>query len=68
VVLHNGPDVPGQDPGVAFIREVLLAFPPTLVVCGHCHWRQPLQELANGTQVLNVDGRAVLLRRRDGES
>jgi hypothetical protein len=63
VVLHNGPDVPGAGEGLALIREVLLAFPPTLVVCGHCHWRRPLQELANGTQVLNVDGRAVLLRR-----
>jgi hypothetical protein len=32
-----------------------------LVICGHAHWDSPLHEQRNGSQVLNVDARAVLL-------
>lgn len=64
LVLHAGPDVPGSRVrGSASIREVLEGQEGVLVVCGHAHWEEPLAMLAGGTQVLNVDSRAVLLRR-----
>ena len=63
-VMHDGPSVAGTHlRGMPSVREVLEDAPPILVVRGHSHWPQPLAELSNGTQVLNVDGRAVLLRR-----
>ncbi|MEZ0230001.1 MAG: hypothetical protein ACAI25_15360 [Planctomycetota bacterium] len=37
-----------------------------LVVCGHCHWEDPLGRLNDHVQVLNVDARAVLLLRDPG--
>ncbi|WP_164008208.1 metallophosphoesterase family protein [Pyxidicoccus trucidator] len=64
LVLHAGPDVPGTDVrGSAVIREVLEQREGLLVVCGHAHWEEPLAVLHGGTQVLNVDSRAVLLQR-----
>jgi hypothetical protein len=56
VVLHESPEVAGRDcRGKQGIRDCLLRHPATLVVCGHGHWPSPLQTLANGTQVCNVD-------------
>jgi Icc protein len=64
LVLHAGPDVPGRRVhGSASIREVLERRKDVLVVCGHAHWEEPLAVLQGGTQVLNVDSRAVLLQR-----
>jgi Icc protein len=64
LVLHDGPNVAGTDlPGWPSVRHVLEAAPRTLVVRGHDHWPQPLAELANGTQVLNVEGRVIVLVR-----
>ncbi|MCP3135738.1 metallophosphoesterase family protein [Pyxidicoccus xibeiensis] len=64
LVLHAGPDLPGMRVhGSAPIREVLEGREGLLVVCGHAHWEEPLATLRGGTQVLNVDSRAVLLRR-----
>lgn len=63
LVLHAGPDVPGtRVRGSAPIREVLERREGLLVVCGHAHWEEPLATLHGGTQVLNVDSRAVLLQ------
>lgn len=63
LVMHDGPDVAGaQLRGMTSVREILEDAQPMLVVRGHSHWPRPLAELSNGTQVLNVDGRAVLLR------
>jgi hypothetical protein len=45
------------------LRQVLESLPPALVVCGHDHWDSPLTTLDNGSQVLNVAGRVVVLRR-----
>ena len=62
LLMHDGPDAP--DPaarGSTRIRQVLESADPTLVVRGHVHWNQPLSQLSNGTQVLNVDSRAVIL-------
>ncbi|GMT99890.1 metallophosphoesterase [Corallococcus caeni] len=64
LVLHEGPDAPGTGlRGSAVIREAVEPWSRLLVICGHCHWEVPLVTLASGTQVLNVDARAVLLQR-----
>lgn len=62
LVLHEGPPgaMPRTQKGSAFLRPLLAAAPPRLVVCGHAHWGEPLAE-ADGGQVVNVDGRAVVL-------
>lgn len=62
LVLHDGPCGDSTDQrGSAAVRRVLDECPKTFVVRGHVHWSDPLVELRNGTQVLNVDGRVVVL-------
>ena len=64
MLMHDGPDAPKHGGKGSFrIRQVLEAASATLVVRGHAHWKEPLCQLANGTQVLNVDSRAVILTR-----
>jgi Icc protein len=64
VVLHEPPEVPEAGClGKSVVRECLLRCPPALVVCGHCYWPAPLQTLANGTQVCNVDSRLIVALR-----
>jgi hypothetical protein len=62
VVLHQGPD--GGDRtlrGTPSIREAIASSRPNLTVCGHVYWDRPLAEPDPGHQILNVDGRVVLL-------
>jgi len=62
LILHQGPnDEAGEFEGNRRIRECLAAGPSVFCVCGHSRWGEPLRELRNGSQVLNVDGRVVLL-------
>ncbi|MFZ5893585.1 MAG: metallophosphoesterase family protein [Myxococcota bacterium] len=61
LILHNGPHGDWRQRGDVDIRDAILSAPPLLVICGHSHWDAPLHELENGTQILNVDARAVLL-------
>ena len=64
LLCHDGPNVSGTDlAGWPCVRQVLERCQPTLVVRGHDAWRTPLATLANGTQVLNVEGRVMLLCR-----
>lgn len=62
LVLHGGPDVDGRR-GNADVRRALDRSGPVLVVCGHAHWDDPLADVRGGAQVLNVDGRVVVLGR-----
>lgn len=64
LLLHEGPSGGPRQHGNAEVREALESR-GALVVCGHCHWHDPLAELPSGRQILNVDGRAVLLVRAD---
>jgi hypothetical protein len=65
LILHEGPDDPAsRSKGSSEIRELLGAAPEgLLVICGHSPWNQPLVQLENGCQILNVGERAVLLSR-----
>jgi hypothetical protein len=67
LVSHDGPNVEGTDlPGWPSVRRTLESSPATLVIRGHDHWPTPLATLANGTQVLNVEGRVCVLTRPSG--
>ncbi len=46
------------------LREALEKARPTLVVRGHAYWELPMAVLPNGTQILNVDARVVVVRAR----
>ena len=48
--------------GAPSIRQALERLRLQLVVRGHAYWKQPPVELTGGMQVLNVDGRVVILR------
>ncbi len=64
LILHETPLGPAADlRGNEELARRLLSDRETLVVCGHCYWPRPVAELAGRVQVLNVDSRAVLLRR-----
>ena len=64
LVMHDGPDGPDRSQrGSMMLRMFLELMPPTFIVRGHAHWDEPLAELSNGTQVLNVDCRVALLKR-----
>lgn len=60
LVLHESPVGSDRQRGRPIINEVVDGRVP-LVVSGHVYWPDPLGRLERGTQVLNVDGRAVLL-------
>ncbi|WP_228556640.1 metallophosphoesterase [Myxococcus sp. AB025B] len=69
LVLHQGPDIEGTRlRGSPVIREAVERAPGSLVICGHAHWDEPLATLPSGTQVLNVDSRAVLLEHAAAKS
>ena len=61
LVMHDGPDGGDTKRGWSSMREALEQSRPTLVIRGHAYWQSPLATLRNGTQVLNVDSRVVLL-------
>ncbi|WP_051287067.1 metallophosphoesterase family protein [Paenibacillus taiwanensis] len=61
LMLHQGPDFPGQGlPGHAGMRQRVETVPPLLICCGHVHWEQAIAELESGTQVINADGRVLV--------
>jgi hypothetical protein len=62
LILHDGPEGDAKQRGSRRVRELLEQHPRLLVVRGHAHWHEPLAMLDNGTQVLNVDARVVVLR------
>lgn len=69
LILHDGPGVPETGlRGSALIRMTVDVLPPRLIVRGHSHWDSPLTTLPHQTQVLNVDGRVVILRAQEKNS
>lgn len=64
LVMHHGPDAQrGKLRGHEKIRRALDGSGQLLVVCGHVYWPTPLADVRGGAQVLNVDGRVVVLAR-----
>ena len=60
--MHDGPR--GTQPrqqGSARVRDLITESQVSLVVRGHSHWDEPFIQYENGTQVLNVDARVVVL-------
>ncbi|MCA9606645.1 MAG: metallophosphoesterase [Myxococcales bacterium] len=64
VVLHEGPEGDRRQRGHPAIGARLRTMQVRLTICGHVHWAEPLATLGPTGQVLNVDGRAVVLERR----
>ncbi|HEY2587719.1 MAG TPA: metallophosphoesterase [Tepidisphaeraceae bacterium] len=65
---HDGPNVAGTElAGWPSVRRALEAAAPTLLFRGHDPWPTPLATLSNGTQVVNVEGRVVVLTQGAGE-
>lgn len=61
-LLHEGPDFPRDGlEGTPSVRKTLERHPANLVCFGHQNWSEPLRELENGTQLLNLEGRTVIL-------
>lgn len=64
MLMHDGPDDPlGVQQGSPAIRQIIETLEPTLLIRGHSHWQEPLAQLSNETQVLNVDCRVAVLQR-----
>ncbi|MFO0561297.1 MAG: hypothetical protein U0269_24980 [Polyangiales bacterium] len=60
LVLHEGPSHLAGGEGNDVIRERLVRARVGLTVFGHTGWRQPLAELSDGVQALNVHERVVI--------
>jgi hypothetical protein len=61
LLLHEDPV--GNDPdqlGNAAIKALLQRRTPSLTLCGHAHWPEPITRLGTG-HIINVDARAVVL-------
>ena len=65
ILLHEGPQVDEMNcKGSPVIRSVIDQGPATLIVSGHKNWDFPgFWKSVNGSQVINVEGRAVLMVR-----
>jgi len=66
LILHEGPAISESGlPGSNYVTELLVAADrKPLVFCGHCGWpNSPMASLPGGQQIVNFDGRAVILRK-----
>lgn len=63
MLMHQGPDMPAENlPGSTEVRECILQTQWTgLVMCGHKHWKNPIMAISPGVNVLNLDGRCVVI-------
>ncbi len=65
IALHQGPDDPATGRiGSSLVRELLEKNGSSIVIFGHCPWEAPYAEIGDH-QVLNVDGRVMLLVAQD---
>jgi 3',5'-cyclic-AMP phosphodiesterase len=62
LILHEGPSAPDHKlRGNDTIRTELINRRSILTICGHVFWKEPVVNLPQGGQVLNVDSRVVIL-------
>lgn len=62
LIMHDGPEGGPEQRGWPAITRALERCHPTILIRGHAHWDLPLATLTNGSQVLNVDARVVVMR------
>ena len=68
LVLHEGPASPdGGSRGNQAVGNRLADFDDLLVICGHGHWKDPINHLSPTVQVMNVDERVMVLLRHDAQ-
>ncbi len=62
MVLHESPDfVADNFDGNEKIRQVIEDSPKNLIICGHRFWKEAWREYQNGSKVLNVNERVIVL-------
>jgi len=61
LVLHQSPIGNVEQRGSTEIRKAIEKNAPPLTISGHIHWEDPLAELNQTSQILNVDSRAFIL-------
>ncbi|HOY30376.1 MAG TPA: hypothetical protein PKW80_00715 [Bacteroidales bacterium] len=62
MILHETPDYEFDNfKGNIEITKTIENSPPNLIISGHKFWNEPLREYKNGSQVLNVNARVVIL-------
>lgn len=62
LLLHQGPDVPELKlAGHEAVRNALHRATIPLILCGHVHWKIPVAQLYQHIQVVNLEGRGLLL-------
>lgn len=63
ILLHEGPNnINPELHGNDKIREVIERSKRNIIFCGHNHWNCSLIEKENGTQILNVDSKCIILK------
>lgn len=63
VLLHETPDYKELKLiGNSLIRETIENSLESKIFCGHCNWNKSLNQYKNGTQVLNCDSKAIILK------
>lgn len=64
IVLHESPSSSEYEfQGNQKIEKEILQSYPTLIFSGHSHWEKPIVELKNGTKIVNVDKKVLILTR-----
>lgn len=62
ILLHQSPNVLEDNlEGSQEIRKIIETSPSNLIFCGHSHWDKPLAILENEAQIVNLDGRVLIL-------
>jgi Icc-related predicted phosphoesterase len=64
ILLHQSPnalDEAIEHEGNEEIRKIIEGSPSNLIFCGHSHWKKPIITFNNDTQIVNLDGRVVIL-------
>jgi 3',5'-cyclic-AMP phosphodiesterase len=62
LLLHQSPYIStNKNEKSDIIGQIIEHSPRNLIFCGHSHWKNPLVTLENDTQILNLDGRVVIL-------
>ncbi|WP_044208757.1 metallophosphoesterase [Flammeovirga sp. OC4] len=68
ILIHETPDFPkNNEIGNSKIREHIEKLNSIRICCGHCNWDNSLANFDNGTQILNVDSKVILMKIKRSE-